>query len=136
MPKVRPIGKMVDQAATLLQKLVRMKAADQDGIATCVTCNKRAHWKEMDGGHYVSRTYSKHKLNEENVHCQCPGCNRFSNRSIDDYFHYMVSMYGYEHVKRMTDTKRDVVKWNRAELEDTIKDFKARIKEQEARLGQ
>ena len=135
MAKTRPIGKVVDQAATLMQKLTRMKAADKDGIATCVTCGKKAHWKEMDGGHFISRTYSRHKLNEENCHCQCPGCNRFSNRSIDDYFLFMVDMYGHEHVREMIETKREVIKWNRAALEDTIKDFKARIKEQEARLG-
>ena len=76
MRKIKPIGKVVDQAATLLQKLVRMKAADEEGIATCVTCGKKQHWKEMDGGHYISRTYSKYKLYEENVHVQCKSCNR------------------------------------------------------------
>ena len=135
MAKTKPIGKVVDQAATLLQKLERMKAADQYGMASCVTCGKKQHWKEMDGGHYISRTYSKYKLYEENVHVQCKACNRFSNRSIDNYFHFMVDTYGYDHVKLMTDTKREIVKWNRVELEDIVKDFKARIKEQEARLG-
>jgi hypothetical protein len=48
----------------------------------------------------------------------------------------MVDMYGYDHVKQMTETKREIVKWNRAALEDTIKDFKARIKIEESRLGQ
>ena len=131
----KPIGKVVDQAATLLQKLVRMKAADQHGMCQCVTCGKKQHWKEAQGGHYISRTYSRWKLCEENIHPQCVGCNCFSNKSIDNYFHYMVDMYGYDHVKHMTDVKREVIKWNRAELEDMIADLKGSIKEQEARLG-
>lgn len=131
----RPIGKVVDQAATLLQKLVRMKAADQYGMCQCVTCGKRGHYKEMDAGHFVSRTYSKFKLHEENIHPQCKGCNRYASRSIDDYFIFMCDTYGSDAVRQMIETKREIKKWDRIELTDMISDLKVRIKEQEARLN-
>ncbi len=134
MAKTKPIGKVVDQAATLLQKLVRMKAADQQGICQCVTCGKKGHWKEMDGGHFISRTYTQHKLNEENIHPQCKGCNRFAYKCSDDYFLFMVDMYGEDHVRSMVETKRQVKKWERVELNDLIRDLKERIKNEENRL--
>ena len=112
----KPIGKVVDEAAKLLQKLVRMKAADANGIVECVTCGKSVHWKEADGGHYISRTYSKHKLLEENIHPQCKGCNRFGHKCHDDYSLYMIEVYGKDFVQWLTDTKREVIKWNRADL--------------------
>ena len=59
MPKLKPIGKLVDDCAVLTQKLVRLKAADKHGFCRCVTCGKRQHWKELQGGHFISRTYSK-----------------------------------------------------------------------------
>ena len=56
--KQKTVAKLREEAAVLLQKLVRMKAADVDGIAQCVTCGKKQHYKEMDGGHFISRKYT------------------------------------------------------------------------------
>lgn len=135
MAKVKSLGKVVDEAATLLQRLVRMKAADDNGYCQCVTCGKVDHWKSMDGGHYISRTYTQHKLLEENVHPQCKGCNRFGHRCHDDYSLYMTEMYGAEFVKELTETKRTTKKYSRPELEVMIQDLKAQIKEQESRIS-
>ena len=60
--KTKTIAGLVEDAATILQRIVRMKAADENGYCQCVTCGKVGHWKEMDGGHYISRTYTQHKL--------------------------------------------------------------------------
>ena len=46
--KQKTVAKLREEAAVLLQKLVRMKAADENGLATCVTCGKRQHYKDMD----------------------------------------------------------------------------------------
>ena len=73
LKKLKTVAKLREEAAVLLQKLVRMKAADENGLAECVTCGKRQHYKEMDGGHFISRKWTATKLVEENVHPQCKG---------------------------------------------------------------
>lgn len=88
----------------------------------------------MDGGHFISRTYSYHVLREENVHPQCKRCNRFFTGCHDDYRRYMVDMYGEEFVEWLTDTKRTIVKWTRDDLLTSIKDLQENIKLQEQRL--
>ena len=88
----------------------------------------------MDGGHFISRTYSYHVLREENVHPQCKRCNRFFTGCHDDYRRYMVDMYGEEFVEWLTDTKHNVVKWNRADLMVYIDSLQQNIKLQEGRL--
>jgi hypothetical protein len=40
--KKKPIGKLTDEAAILLQLLVRLKASDDNGYCSCVTCAKQA----------------------------------------------------------------------------------------------
>jgi len=127
-------SQVADQAAVLLQKLVRMKAAAPDGLAECVTCGRVQHWKEMDGGHFISRTYKYHKLREENVHPQCKRCNRFLTQVHDDYHRYMVDMYGADYVEWLSQTKWQIVKFDRHELLEYISDLKAQIKFQESRL--
>ena len=132
MPKTKPIGKLVDDCAVLTQKLVRLKAADKHCMCRCVTCGKRQHWKLMDGGHFISRTYSKWKLVEENIHPECKFCNRFGSKVADEYALFMIDTYGEDTVRHMVETKREVVKWNRVELEELKADLRKRVKELEA----
>ena len=127
--KTKTIAGLVEDAATILQRIVRMNAADENGYCQCVTCGKVGHWKEMDGGHYISRTYTAHKLLEENIHPQCKGCNRFAHKIHDDYARYMRETYGAEFVDWLSDTKRQTKKYSRPEIEDLIAELKAREKE-------
>ena len=134
--KQKTVAKLREEAAILLQKLVRMKAADENGLASCVTCGKRQHYKEMDGGHFISRKWTATKLVEENIHPQCKGCNRYGSGRHDDYSLYMVDTYGIEMVRELNDKKRELCKQNRIELEDIKVELKLRIAEQAVRLGE
>jgi hypothetical protein len=134
--KQKTVAKLREEAAVLLQKLVRMKAADENGLASCVTCGKRQHYKEMDGGHFISRKWTATKLVEENIHPQCKGCNQYASGRHDDYSLYMVDTYGIEMVRELNDKKRELCKQNRIELEDIKVELKVRISEQAIRLGE
>ena len=113
-----------------------MKAANADGIAQCVTCGKRQHYKEMDGGHFISRKWTATKLIEENVHPQCKGCNQYASGKHDDYASFMVDTYGIEMVRELNDKKRELCKQNRIELEEIKLELRGRIREQAVRLGE
>ena len=65
----------IEKAAVTMQKLVRMKAADDNGYVSCITCGRVAHYKTMDGGHYFSRRQTRLKLFSGNCHPQCKRCN-------------------------------------------------------------
>lgn len=134
--KQKTVAKLREEAAVLLQKLVRMKAADENGLASCVTCGKRQHYKEMDGGHFISRKWTATKLVEENIHPQCKGCNQYASGRHDDYSLFMVDTYGIEMVRELNDKKRELCKQNRIELEDIKVELKIRIAEQAVRLGE
>ena len=57
MPKRKKstIAQEVEKAAKLLQRLVRLKASDDNGYCRCVTCDKIDHYKNMQGGHFMPR---------------------------------------------------------------------------------
>ncbi len=103
--KPKSKAKLIDECATLLQKLVRLKAADHQGFVKCVTCNKVARWQEMQGGHYIERGRLATKLLEENIHPQCQYCNAFgmanSTHCRETYRSYMIDMYGEEFHKQL-----------------------------------
>lgn len=134
MPSETPRAK----ALRLLQQLVRMKAADDNGMARCVSCNKLVHYKDADGGHWLPKgASSRWALEECNVHLQCKGCNSFGMRygtASQAYTLHMIDMYGKDHVDHMIATKNQVHKLYKADYDDMIKEFRAQIKEQEKRL--
>ena len=136
MARKQSLKTVKNRAHELLQKLVRMKAADDNGYVQCVSCGVVKHYTQMDGGHFISRSYSFHSLREENIHPQCKGCNRFFGKCHDDYRRYMVEMYGEEFVDWLTDTKWTIHKWSIPDLNEQIAYFKERIKDQAIRLGE
>jgi hypothetical protein len=133
--KPKTVAKLKQEAATLLQKLVRMKYANDDGFCECVTCGKMGHYKEMDGGHFVSRGHNATLLVEENIHPQCKGCNGPRKGNIDSYSLFMIDTYGLDAMRELIASKHQPRKFTAIELEDLITDFKQRIKEQEHRLA-
>ena len=136
--KQKSVARLRENAAVLLQKLVRMKRADALGNCACVTCGAIKHWKEMQGGHFIERGKNSTKLIEENVHPQCPYCNQWGMKQTSTvlaYRQYMVAMYGERFVNDLEQKAKQVCKQTRAEIEEISADFAARIREQEQRSG-
>ena len=128
-------AKLLDECAVLMQKIVRMKAAihAKSAYIHCVTCGKQDHWKLMQGGHWISRTWTVHKVCEENIHPQCVSCNKYRpERVADDYTMYMVDYYGIDWVEDMVRAKHEICKRPRQEITDLKDELKARTKEMEA----
>jgi len=128
--KTKSIARLTNDAAELLQKLVRLKAADSYGMAECVTCGVRKHWKELQGGHFISRVKTAHKLLEENIHPQCPGCNQWGMKKASTVLAYrsaMVDMYGEDFVKWLEAEARKTVRHSRDELSAMKAEYSAQI---------
>lgn len=121
-----------------LQKLVRLKAADDNGYARCWSCGVFFHYKEMDGGHYLAAGCSSYwALREENVHPQCKGCNGFGMKfgiASQQYTVSMIDHFGRDFVTHMLETKSKPIKLYKADYEDMLKDFNEQIRFHEKRV--
>ena len=54
--KTKTIAKEVDDVAKLMQELVRLKAADDNGYVECCTCGVVRLWNDrMHGAHFIGR---------------------------------------------------------------------------------
>ena len=136
MAKKTPRTKALDT----LQKLVRLKAADDNGYCQCVTCGKIDHYKSMDAGHYIPKGHSSYwSLVEENIHPQCKGCNGFGMKygtAANQYTLYMVDTYGRDFVDDMERKKKTEQKYYKRDYEDMIKEWNQQIREQLLRIGE
>ncbi len=133
--KAKTVAVLVNDAAILLQRLVRVKAALVEGeYITCISCGVKKHYNEMQGGHFISRVFTAYKLCEENIHPQCPACNGPRRGNYPAYTLSMIDLYGRDTVEEMLATKGVTKKYYRTEILEIIADLKQRLKEAEAQL--
>jgi hypothetical protein len=137
--KKTTVAKEIDNAAKLLQRLVRLKASDDNGYCQCVTCGKTDHYKAMQGGHFIPRGRTILKLHEKNINPQCPGCNQWGMKQahyVLKYREWMVDMYGERKVKAMEKLAwRTAPKIDRQDVLALQKDLKEQIKYHTNRIG-
>ena len=98
----------------LFSKIVRSKNADWRGNVKCYTCGITKHWKQMQAGHFK---HNHLDFDFDNVHPQCPRCNKFLHGNLDNYATQLVKNYGVNIL--------DELKFKAGhEKKQTIKDYK------------
>jgi hypothetical protein len=96
--------------------------------APCCTCGKSVGVPDGQAGHY------KHGIldDERNIHLQCGECNTYKHGSLDNYYVFMVNLFGKETAEyyRTLNKPLDKRKWY--ELYELEQKYKAKIKEMES----
>ena len=109
---------------------IRRKFADENGYVKCVSCGATHHWKEMDAGHFISKARgSSIYFVEENIHPQCPRCNRFLEGNKHQFTRYIVDMYGWEKVEELEQLARSTESWRLSDYEEQEAYYKQRCLE-------
>lgn len=75
-------AKLKKKLDEVFSKYIRQKYANQEGQVQCYTCPIKKHWKEMQCGHFVSRSALATRFSEDNCRVQCVGCNVFGGGQI------------------------------------------------------
>ena len=137
--KTKTIAKEVDDVAKLMQKLVRLKAADENGYVKCCTCGVVRLWNDrMQGAHFISRGKLATNIMIETCHPACASCNQWAHKTtlgILAYRRYMVGMYGEDAVDELEALSRTIKKYTRDEVADIKTDFLKQIKFHSERIG-
>ncbi len=88
------------KALKALQKLRRLQES-HNGYCRCISCGAVDHYKNMDGGHYISRAERVTELEPENIWPQCKACNHHRSGNIVQYRMKLVERIGEERVVRL-----------------------------------
>lgn len=73
---------------------IRLEESDDHGYCICFTCGRPFHYKEIDCGHFRSRSDSRTRWIRENTHAQCSDCNRYKQGNLDAYEDRLCEVYG------------------------------------------
>ena len=129
------MSKLRNDTARLLQKAVRMEAADDTGVCECVTCSRLYLWKRVHAGHFVGGRSNGVLFDERNIHVQCVQCNHYHGGNLAMYLMYMLNQYGEEVVEEIRRNRYSRVAFERDELMGMREWYRMRITKQEKRLA-
>jgi hypothetical protein len=126
MPKKPSRKTIVTKLDKIFSEYIRRRYA-KNGIAECVTCGKKDHWKNLQAGHFMSRKHYATRWDDENVQVQCMACNvyRYGEQ-------YLFAKYlGQEKADELLARSRTMVKLKDWELEEMIEKYKKLLSEVE-----
>lgn len=83
-----------DRAWTQFSMFIRLRDSGPDGYGQCVTCQRVAHWRTMDAGHWITRAKEATLFDERNVHLQCKGCNKWQGGKPSEHKQAIIRKYG------------------------------------------
>jgi hypothetical protein len=103
---------------------VRQTWANDEGMASCYTCGKVAHWKQLQNGHFIPRNILITRWDENNCRPQCVGCNMFGNGKILDFEDRLVRELGRKRVDELKASRFKILKIDSAWYLDKIEHYK------------
>lgn len=112
---------------------IRLRDSDHRGIGRCISCGKSVHYKNADAGHYVSRSHTSTRWDEQNVNLQCKECNQIHYGALTDYANGLVRKYGEAILEVLSHRKQKTIKVSKNEMQELIKlyEVKANVLERQ-----
>ena len=124
-----PRQKLIKQLDSIFSKFIRMRDADDSGMATCISCGAVKKWREGDAGHFISRGKMSTRYDEQNVHFQCKKCNIFRNGEQYLYSLALDRKYGEGTAERIYLESNKTKKTSIGELRRMIKHYTRKVDE-------
>ena len=110
LPKKKTTAQLKKELDKYFSIYVRQKYADENGCATCYTCSKSSNWKQLQCGHFVSRSHLATRFNEDNCRPQCVGCNVFGGGKTATFANKLDEELGIGTVARLYREAQKIVK--------------------------
>lgn len=118
------VAKLKKELDVIFSPYIRMKAADSNGNAVCVTCGREDHWTKLQNGHFLPRSVAPSLVFAElNCNPQCMRCNVFLNGNYIEYTLWFQKVHGTEVLQMLMTKKQFPWKPTAFEMEILIKEY-------------
>lgn len=122
MKKIRrlSVSSLKKKADKIFSQYVRRFYSFPSGQCSCVTCGYSYHWKDIQAGHYVSRSWLGLRWSMENVFPQCVRCNIFLKGNKELFALFLVRKFGANYLELLEQKKRRITKMSVSDYQDLI----------------
>lgn len=118
---------LVRQLDSIFSKYIRLSYANKDWLVQCVTSGKRYHWKEIQCGHYISRSNYKYRRDEKNCFPQSYHDNVILSWNYKVYRKVMEQKH-WELVVDNMENDKELVKISTPRIEEQIEHYTKIVK--------
>lgn len=120
--------KLKEKADKLMSEYIRRKYANKDGFTRCYTCDSPHPWKEIQNGHFVSRTHLSTRWDEDNCRPQCMACNVWRRGNYDVYSLRLIEEKGVGILEELNRRKNEIKQMKRVDYNELIEDLQEKLK--------
>jgi hypothetical protein len=117
-------SKIISRLDTEFSRYIRTRKS-VSGYATCYTCGKKDHWKNLQAGHFQSRKHYSTRWDEINVQVQCAGCNIFKSGEQFMFSKQLDIEYGVGVADELYHKAHTIQKFSTKELLDMLEHYKS-----------
>jgi hypothetical protein len=125
--KQKSLRALKAKAWKLFSEYIRRKDADEGGTVACYTCGALMFWKEAHAGHAIPGRHNAVLFDEEIVKPQCVTDNIFKGGMYHIFTTKLIEEKGMDWWKAKLDGARRIVKYTRADIEQMIETYKAKL---------
>ena len=118
----KSVSQLKKEADAVFSKYIRQR--DGGDMCRCFTCGVVKNAKQMQNGHYYSRSVNILRYDERNCHAQCVGCNMFKEGAKPAYTLALLRKYGPEILEELEADSKKYKQWTPEELINLIKKHK------------
>ena len=108
---------------------IRQRFADKNGMVTCFTSNKVAHWKDVHCGHFISRRHLGTRWDEINCQVQTVAENLYNQGNAPEFARRIEEKYGKQALELLHIKKNNKVKMGAFEYQLLIAEYENKLKE-------
>lgn len=120
--RVVPIAKLIKKLDAVFSIYIRNR---DKGV--CFTCGVKKNPKEMQCGHYESRSHFETRWDTRNCHCQCYSCNVMRNGNMTNYAINLIKKYDKGILDRLHKLAQTPVRLKREDLLSQIEFYKKEV---------
>jgi len=125
-PKKISRSKIVKKLDAIFSQFIRLKYADDLGMVSCFTCDKKTHWfgDGMQCGHFMSRKNYSTRWEILNCMPQCVSCNVYNYGRQFIFSKKLDEKFGDGTAEELFVKSKQIVKFSTDELNDKIIHYK------------
>lgn len=124
--KKKTRGQLVKELDRVFSIFIRQRGMDARGFNRCYTCGTRAHWSDLQCGHFISRRHYPTRWDEKNCKPQDAKCNIFNQGNAPVFAANLIEEYGASILNLLLAKKNNLMKITNTELEILIDDYKSK----------
>ena len=123
MKKTISRKKLVAKLDTVFSQYIRQRDS-VDGLCTCCTCGIKKPIKQMQCGHFITRSKYATRWDEDNCAAQCVGCNMFKQGEQYKFSIFIDRKFYAGKAEEILHASNKTAKYSNAELIDMSNHYK------------